>query len=626
MGDDKYKSKIFLLPILALVIISIILVASISAYITISMYQTYMNDEITQASEKYTQEQKNKVYNDVYLVNKLIQLEITTIEDRLKTSLKDKIQTALNVATFTYNKYKDTHNKEDIKVEISKALAVIKFYDNRAYYFMYDNKTKVLFGHPMKNFIGRDMTNYKDDRGQNLMQLDTAALEKNKIGYSKIYFNKPDNQNEQFPKITCIIKFEPLDLVLGIGEYLDVVEMQTKEYMISKLSQFDFHEKNQYITILDVHNNKGGDEFATVLLNSNRPELVGQKVSTNDKDIKGNKFKEDFLNLVMGKGKGYSEYWYQKPSTGLPAKKISYFYLQKDWNWIIASGFYYDDLEKQILIMKESITTHTRNTIYKTLVLVFLLSCIAILLAALVSFKIDKTINKYTTKIIDYEKNVREQEFKLLQQSKHESMGEMIGNIAHQWRQPLSIITMDANNMLLDIAMGNLDIDKSKEYAQSVINSTLYLSQTIDDFRNFMKPDREKEILNLNENIHSFLHLIEAPIKNNNIKIILEMDDNIEIVGYKNELIQCWINIVNNAKDALIEKNIDDRLIFISASLENDKAIIKIKDNAGGIPKTILPKIFEPYFTTKNKSQGTGLGLHMSYNLIVKGILSLIHI
>lgn len=113
-------------------------------------------------------------------------------------------------------------------------------------------------------------------------------------------------------------------------------------------------------------------------------------------------------------------------------------------------------------------------------------------------------------------------------------------------------------------------------------------------------------------------------MKNNQIEIVLDLEENIQIDGYENELTQCFINIFNNAKDALKEKDIDKKLIFISTSTNEDKTIIKIKDNAGGIPDDVLPHIFEAYFTTKHKSQGTGLGLNMTYNLIVDGMKGII--
>ncbi len=127
--------------------------------------------------------------------------------------------------------------------------------------------------------------------------------------------------------------------------------------------------------------------------------------------------------------------------------------------------------------------------------------------------------------------------------------------------------------------------------------------------------------MNLKNDTDSFIKLVDATIKRNNITIILDLEENIHIQGYPNELIQCFMNIFNNAKDALVENNDeDDRFIFISQIINENNVIIEFKDNAGGIPEDIIDKVFEPYFTTKHKSQGTGLGLHMSYNLVTNGM------
>jgi two-component system CheB/CheR fusion protein len=400
MKDFDYKNKSFLLPILSLVLFSIITIASVISYITINLHKNYMYEQIDQAKSKYITEHKERIYNNVQLVNSSIKFQISNRENRLKKFLKDKIKVALNVTNHVYNKYKDTHNKEEMKDEIAKALSVIKFSEERSYYFMYDNKTKVIFGHPMEEFIGKNMTNYKDAKGRSLMETDAEILEKEKIGFNKIYFNKLDNQEKEFPKITCITKFEPLDLVLGTGEYLDVVEKEMKKDILAQFSQSDYNKNDSYLVILDIHNTKGGDDFATVLLNANKPELARKKFSANDKDLKGNRFRKNFLDLVMQKGEGYMKYWYKKPSTNLPASKISYFLLQKDWNWIIATGFYFEDLEKQIASMKESITTHTNNTIEKTLIWLVSLSLLSIIIAIFISIKIDKKIQKYKSNLI----------------------------------------------------------------------------------------------------------------------------------------------------------------------------------------------------------------------------------
>ena len=211
-------------------------------------------------------------------------------------------------------------------------------------------------------------------------------------------------------------------------------------------------------------------------------------------------------------------------------------------------------------------------------------------------------------------------ELRLFQTEKLVSMGEMIGNISHQWRQPLNAISVTSNNLVFKCIMDEMDADFFKKELTLIDKYTQYLSNTIDDFKNYIKGDRSKSNFLLHKSIDSFLNLSTPLIKNDYIDLILDIKNNITVYGYENELNQCLINIFNNAKDALDQKNIDNKLIFISTNIKNNKATITIKDNAGGIPNDILSKIFEPYFTTKHKSQGTGLGLHMAHNLIVDGM------
>ena len=212
----------------------------------------------------------------------------------------------------------------------------------------------------------------------------------------------------------------------------------------------------------------------------------------------------------------------------------------------------------------------------------------------------------------------------IVEQSKMASMGEMIGNIAHQWRQPLSVISTGATGMQMQKEYGLLE-DKDFYHTCEVINENAqYLSRTIEDFRNFITGDRSKKVFSLKDNITSFLHLVEGRFKSNHIEIILDLDESIKINGYENELIQCLMSIVNNSRDALLDHNIKEKYIFLSTFFKDDTAIIIMKDNAGGIPENVLPKIFEPYFTTKHQSQGTGLGLHLTYDFIVNGMEGMI--
>ena len=194
----------------------------------------------------------------------------------------------------------------------------------------------------------------------------------------------------------------------------------------------------------------------------------------------------------------------------------------------------------------------------------------------------------------------------------------MINNISHQWRQPLSIISTVSSGMLLKKEYGLLDDKEFRDNCIMIDNNVQFISKTIDNFRNFIDNDNNKKVFDLENAIEDFLNLVSALITNDHINIILNLEKDIKINGYENELIQCFINIFNNARTALNERKIEEKLIFITTSIEDNKVIIIIKDNAQGISEEIMNKLFEQYITTKHQSQGIGLGLYITYNLVVE--------
>ena len=204
------------------------------------------------------------------------------------------------------------------------------------------------------------------------------------------------------------------------------------------------------------------------------------------------------------------------------------------------------------------------------------------------------------------------------QQSKMAAMGEMLENIAHQWRQPLSIITTSSTGMKLKKETNNLDDEEFNTILDNITNQATYLSKTIEDFRNFFKTDKENAKIKIEVLIDKVIKITSSKMKNREIKVLINCED-IEIITLENELLQAIINIVNNANDAL-EKIDQDRVLFIDSYKYNGKAHIVIKDNAGGIEKDNIFRIFEPYFTTKEKSAGTGIGLYMTHEIITKNL------
>ena len=268
--------------------------------------------------------------------------------------------------------------------------------------------------------------------------------------------------------------------------------------------------------------------------------------------------------------------------------------------------------------MKESISSYTNHTIKETLFWVGLLSLFAILVAIIVSLKIDKTIKEYTNAIVVYEDNKRKQEHLLIQQSKIAAMGEMILNIAHQWRQPLSTISTAATGTKLQKEMNCLSDEQLNTALTTINDSSQHLSKIIDDFGEFFNSSNNRmSEYNINDILDKTLEIIKAQFIDKNIELVKNIEE-FKLLSIENELIQVLVNILNNAADALTLNKNERKLIFIEAYQKNNHSYINIKDNAGGIPENIIDRIFEPYFTTKHQSQGTGIGLYMSKEIVEK--------
>jgi len=204
----------------------------------------------------------------------------------------------------------------------------------------------------------------------------------------------------------------------------------------------------------------------------------------------------------------------------------------------------------------------------------------------------------------------------LAEQSRMAAMGEMIGNIAHQWRQPLSVISTTATSLRMKKEYDMLNDDEFYLSCDRIEDNVQYLSRTIDDFRDFVRGSSEKEFFKSEKLIKKILTIVGSIISHNNINLVINNKNNPEIYGSMNLLMQVIVNILNNAKDILCENDIEDKVIFVDIEQIDNNIVISILDNAGGVPKDIMPKIFDAYFTTKHQSRGTGLGLNMAYNII----------
>ncbi len=414
---------------------------------------------------------------------------------------------------------------------------------------------------------------------------------------------------------------------------------QLKADAIKLLNNITFEEKkSNYFFVYEVKNMQGGDDFAKLVVNPNRPDLVGQLISTKYEDTDGKRFREDFLKDIRETGESYTQYAYKKPDSNESKYKLSYFKYYEKWNWIISAGIYTDDIEDEIEIKRKDLQKKVKNQVAQNIILFLMFLSIAILISIAISQRIDLILKSYENKVRtnakeleelnqsleekvqeEIEKN-REKEQLVVQKAKFIALGEMISNIAHQWRQPLSELSSILMFIKFKYSINALDSETMQKKSQEADRVLEYMSHTIDDFRNFFMPKKEKEEFNLRKEIQLVMNIISSTLDNYNIKVEMNIDENIKIITYLNEYKQVVLNILSNAKDILIDKNLKNPLIKITVNEDKNYVILNIEDNGGGVLVEPKGKIFEPYFTTKEDSNGTGIGLYMSKIIVEKNM------
>jgi signal transduction histidine kinase len=211
---------------------------------------------------------------------------------------------------------------------------------------------------------------------------------------------------------------------------------------------------------------------------------------------------------------------------------------------------------------------------------------------------------------------IRQKDQMLIQQSRHAAMGEMINSIAHQWRQPLNNLGLILQNIEISFKIGKLTLEEMKAENAKAMDTILFMSRTIDDFRNFFRDDKKKSVISINNLLKKTLALVAASFKHLNISMDIELQEDVIAFGYPNEYSQVILNILNNARDALMERKSPAPRIHIRAFVQEGRAVVTIGDNGGGIGEEILPRVFDPYFSTKEVGKGTGIGLYMSKVII----------
>ena len=585
-------------------------------YTIINQKNEVLNQKIETFKSEFINKEKLHIKNEIDRVVDSINYEINKSDKDLKSFLKAKVYEAHRIATNIYKaesnflSNKDINKKDHTFKTIKYALEGMTYNEGKGYIFIDDINGVNLLQPLNKDIEGRNLLEYTDANGYQYMKKITATIKNKTEAYDEYYWYRSKDDKTTYKKISFYKYFEPLNFAIGTGEYYVNFEKKIQDELLEKIKKVRF-ENMGYIFIF----NKKGEYLS---------HFDKNKIGTNGfkaKDANGKYFVKDMFEFIEKNKKGYVEYLASsKPNSTLKnVEKISYVRYLEEWDWIVGSGFYLDELNNSISKKELELKSEHKTIINNILLLSILLTLILLIISFYISSVIKKMFNNYKREIKKELNNTIKNERLLIQQSKMATMGEMIGNIAHQWKQPLSLISTISTGIKVQKELNCLNNDDLVEGMDNINNSVQYLAHTIDDFKNFFKPNKEKSNYKFLDIFEDTSKLMSAQLRNNNIELI-EKIDNIEIYGYRNELLQVLINIIKNAKDEFaISKNDQKRLIFIDAYKENSNYIIKIIDNAGGIDPDIIEKIFEPYFTTKEDNEGTGIGLYMCKR-IIKGM------
>ena len=584
----------------------------LSCVITVLLYFDYTKDfqeKKERIEQQYIKENKLFIKSHVERIYDYINNQYALTETKLKESIKQRVYEAHAIATRIYNENKTSKSKQEIQTMIQNALVDIRFNDGRGYFYIYSFDYKCILLPIARELEGKSFYNYKDSAGRYLMQEVVQELQDKEEGFKTWYYHKPNDMKNQYPKIGFNKHFKPYNWFIGTGEYLDDFENSIKQNVLNYINTINL-QSNGYIFTFD--------KEGTYLTYFNKGMLGKNILKTQDSLNQQNLF-ERMQEITRNGKEGYITYMHDdKPFIQGESQKISYVKGVHYWNWIIGSGFYTNDNKNNIEELKEQLKHEFTQIIQNLLIFSVMLTLILLVVSVYISKIFSALFVSYKKEIKTHVLEKEKQQSLLAQQSKMAAMGEMMSNIAHQWRQPLNTITTASTGLKLQKEMGILS-DEDFEHALNGINeSAVHLSKTIDDFRNFFKRDKEKVHFSIKKSIEKTFNLTEAQFKNKEIQIISHIQD-IELYNFENEFIQVILNILNNARDQLILKQKgEERLIFIEVKEVNEQAVITIKDNAGGFKEDIIPYIFDPYFTTKKHEEGTGIGLYMSKEIIQK--------
>jgi signal transduction histidine kinase len=602
MFKEKHLPKlIFITPIMTVGLLTLFILSFF-----IVSERANLRVESAALEEKLLQGQKTILVAEVQKIFAYFEYHMGMLNKRIDRELKDRVDDIAAMGIGLYAQYEASKALREVQRELLVMLSSLHVSGHRGYYFVVGSAGEILF--PL------------EEAGDRVGLSEAAAralLAEN--GYA--------NTDVGRPRRLYVKRLAPFGWHVGSAEYLDEATSRLKEEMI-EWTQSLRYGNDGYVWI---HNTTH-----TLLAHPFRQEAVG-KDDAMLQDAKGESIVQMFVKKALqskdDKG-SFVEYEWQKPHAHVATKKLSYVALFAPWNWVVGTGVYRDDVEREIASKKEEMKEKMDRYI-AGVIIIALFSMLAVgFLSFMVTQQINEALESYRKRVKAKTEALREfnatlrskvakalEESKqkdkaLLQQSRLAQMGEMLSLIAHQWRQPLSEVSAIFMELESASKFGKASREMIAYSAQEADKLLCYMSRTIDDFRHFFKPSKDKEHFCIHDACQEALSLSSALLKNAHIDLHVTVESHTDVEGYPNEYAQVVLNLLINAKEALQSRKTPNPSIVLEVTQTKEgKSCVRISDNAGGIEPSVRDALFEPYVSTKTTS-GSGLGLYMSKMII----------
>ncbi|KAB7888849.1 sensor histidine kinase [Poseidonibacter ostreae] len=573
-------------------IVTILILSTMILYSLILIQENHLEREVVNIEKDYISDQKTLLQEEIEHIYKYIKFHKENTINIVKDNLSDKMKTF-------YKVIKNKNLKED---EYLKVIEQSSSLDSD--FIIYDINKDLLIKNKDVFFNKTEITSIFND----IKKKKVYSILKEQTNLYYFQYFKDEN-------IIIAIKrdvFNDIDILKNtVARWLENLRFGDDNYF------FIYSNTNILLSHPFRQEEIGQDD--TFMQDGDDPELIQKFVKAAIKNPKGT----------------FVRYVWHKPYKTKRIQKRTFVKLYKEWNWVLCAGVYADDIQKVITQKKEQLETTILDYIRTITIISLLLILISSYIAVEISRKINLTFSNYQKRVKSREDELnvlnlnlnkkieiaiteaKEKDRAMLHQSRLARMGTLINMISHQWRQPLS--------QLAGIIMELQALIECKKAKKKYINSSLseatvileHMSLTIEDFKKFFRPEKEKEYFYISKACEDAKALIKDTYVNEEIDLVFKILEDKEISGYRREYSQVILNLFINAKDELISKEIENKTVDLIIDVIDDNSVVIVKDNAGGIKMENMERIFEPYFSTK-KSLGTGLGLYMSKMIIEK--------